>query len=260
MNGFKQKLVQKIDRWQNRPLAGQHAYVFFDRIEFRQQGKNSARNMDFLVAIGIKSDGFHEVLGVIQSDSKLPVAWQDFLHDLKQRGLTGVRLCVANRWPGFLEGVAEYFPEATYQRCVVSFYRHVWSLSPTTRASAITTMLRSVHACGNLEAAQSQGVQVVARLRQLRLEAAAKFVSENIGQTFSYYAFPGEHHRTLRSGDAVSRLLRSMRRRLQNTEVPLDDSSSTILVIALLRYLVRMQWANGRCVNRDPLLPPASAN
>jgi len=45
--------------------------------------------------------------------------WTAFLRELKQRGLEGVQLFVSDKCLGLIENLAEFYPEARWQRCVV---------------------------------------------------------------------------------------------------------------------------------------------
>src|SRR3954465_8591863 len=59
--------------------------------------------------------------------------WSAFLRHLVDRGLTGVRLIISDACRGLMESAAEYLPEARWQRCMVHFYRNVFSHVPMTK-------------------------------------------------------------------------------------------------------------------------------
>jgi hypothetical protein len=52
-------------------------------------------------------------------------SWTAFL-----RGLKGVELFVSDKCLGLVENFADFYPEAKWQRCVVHFYRNVWTAVP----------------------------------------------------------------------------------------------------------------------------------
>ena len=56
--------------------------------------------------------------------------WSAFLRHLVDRGLSGVRLIISDACRGLVESIAEYLPEARWQRCMVHFYRNVFSHVP----------------------------------------------------------------------------------------------------------------------------------
>jgi hypothetical protein len=42
-----------------------------------------------------------------------------------------VQLFVSDKCLGLIENLAEFYPEARWQRCVVHFYRNVWTKVPS---------------------------------------------------------------------------------------------------------------------------------
>ena len=72
--------------------------------------------LSVLVAIGVDCDGYRDVLGVCEGTKEDKGSWQSFLRDLKQRGLQGVRLIVSDKCLGLVESLAEFYPQAAWQR------------------------------------------------------------------------------------------------------------------------------------------------
>ena len=72
------------------------------------------------------------------------------VHDrhLVDRGLKGVQLVISDACRGLVESIADFLPEARYQRCMVHFYRNVFSHVPSTRVREVSHMLRAIHAPG----------------------------------------------------------------------------------------------------------------
>ena len=52
-----QKIYAQIETWRNRPLEGEHAYVFLDGIWLKRSWGGEVKNVAVLVAIGVRSDG-----------------------------------------------------------------------------------------------------------------------------------------------------------------------------------------------------------
>ena len=44
------------------------------------------------------------------------------------------------------KSVMEVFPEAKYQRCIVYFYRNVFSAVPRSKGKQVAMMLKAIHA------------------------------------------------------------------------------------------------------------------
>jgi len=60
-------------------------------------------------------------------------SWLNFLRHLKERGLQGTQLFIADKCTGLIEAMAEVYPRARYQRCIVHFYRNVFQWYPGRR-------------------------------------------------------------------------------------------------------------------------------
>ncbi len=53
-----------------------------------------------VIATGLRADGYREVLGVDVGDSENETFWREFLTDLTDRGLGGVRLVISDAHAG----------------------------------------------------------------------------------------------------------------------------------------------------------------
>jgi transposase-like protein len=248
-----QKVAGQIETWRNQPIEGEHAYVFLDGIWLKRSWGGEVRNVSVLVAIGVNQDGYREVLGVAEGTKEDKASWQNFLRHLASRGLKGVRLFVGDKCLGLLESLAEFYPQAAYQRCAVHFYRNVWSLVPATKVRSVAAMLKAIHASEDREAARAKAAQVVAKLVEMKLPAAAALVRDHIEETFSYYAFPSEHHRSLRTNNPLERIMREIRRRTRVVGAFPDGNSALLLVCARLRHIAGKTWGSKRYLDMDRL-------
>jgi len=248
-----QKVAGQIEAWRNQPIKGEHAYVFLDGIWLKRSWGGEVRNVSVLVAIGVNQDGYREVLGVAEGAKEDKASWQNFLRHLASRGLKGVRLFVGDKCLGLVESLAEFYPQAAYQRCAVHFYRNVWSLVPATKVRPVAAMLKAIHASEDREAARAKAAQVVTKLVEMKLPAAAALVREHIEETFSYYAFPAEHHRSLRTNNPLERIMREIRRRTRVVGAFPDGNSALLLVCARLRHIAGKTWGTKRYMDMDRL-------
>ena len=92
---------------------------------------------------------------------------------VKERGLKGIRLITSDACIGLAESAAEFFPDAAWQRCVVHWYRNIFSHVPSTKVREIVAMLKAIHASEDLAAAREKAIRVIEKLRGLRLSATS---------------------------------------------------------------------------------------
>jgi putative transposase len=83
-----------------------------------------------LIAIGVNEDGYREVIGAMEGMKEDKASWTEFFKWLKSRGLSGVKLVIGDKCLGMLESLGDVYPETKYQRCVVHFYRNIFSAVP----------------------------------------------------------------------------------------------------------------------------------
>ena len=62
-------------------------------------------------------------------------------------------------------------------------------------------------------AAHDKAVRVIEKLRGLRLTRAAELAEAGVEETLTYYGFPEEHWRRIRTNNPLERILREIRRR-----------------------------------------------
>jgi len=248
-----QRIYAKIEAWRNRPIENEHPYVYLDGIWLKRSWGGEVKNVAVLVATGVNQEGDREVLGVVEGAKEDSESWTAFLRQLKERGLRGVKLFVSDRCLGLVENLAEFYPEASWQRCVVHFYRNVWTLVPKGKVREAAAMLKAIHAQEDREAARAKAAQVVAKLREMRLAGAAELLAAGVEETLSYYAFPSEHWRSIRTNNPQERIMREIRRRTRVVGAFPDGRSALMLVAARLRHVAASAWGKRRYLDMSRL-------
>ena len=247
------KIYAKIEEWRRRPIEGAHPYLFLDGIVLKRTWAGEVRNVSLLVAIGVNAEGYREILGVREGAKEDKSGWSAFLRHLVERGLTGVELITSDACRGLVESVADYLPEARWQRCVVHFHRNVFSHVPSTKVREISHMLKAIHAQENRDTAAGKAEAVVAELRRRRMTKAAEPVEEHVGETLTYYAFPDSHWIKLRTNNPLERIMREIRRRTRVVGAFPDGRSCLNLAAARLRHIAGKHWSTRKYMNMDPL-------
>ena len=193
VSNLNKKIYAKIEKWRNRKIEGEHPYVYMDGIALKRSWGGEVRNVSVLVAIGVGRDGFREVLSICEGAKEDKAGWSSFLRHLKKRGLKGTKLFISDACLGLTESLAEFYPEAKWQRCTVHFYRNVFSVVPSGKVRKVATMLKAIHAQEDKKAAKEKMKQVIRKLKAMKLAQAAKKVEESGEETLTYYDFPQEH-------------------------------------------------------------------
>jgi putative transposase len=253
VSSLNKKIYAQIEAWRGKPIAGEHPYLYLDGIVLKRSWAGEVRNVSLLVAISVNAEGYREILGIVEGAKEDKAGWSAFLAHLKSRGLTGVELIISDACMGLVESAAEFFPEARWQRCMVHFYRNVFSHVPAGKLREVALMLKAIHAQESLDAARRKVAEVVARLREMRLGKAAELVQTAVDETLVYYAFPEEHWRRIRTNNPLERIMREIRRRTRVVGAFPDGNSALNLAAARLRHIAGTRWSTKRYLNMDLL-------
>ena len=253
VSNLNKKIYAKIEAWRNRPIEGEHPYLYLDGIVMKRSWAGEVRNVSLLVASAVNAEGFREILGICEGAKEDKSGWSAFLLYLVDRGLKGVQLIISEACRGLTESTAEYLPEARWQRCMVHFYRNVFSHVPATRVREVSHMLKAIHAQETREAADRKASSVIDVLRQARMGAAAELVENGVQETLTYYAFPDIHWQKIRTNNPLERIMKEIRRRTRVVGAFPDGQSCLNLAAARLRYIAGTAWSTKRYMNMRPL-------
>jgi putative transposase len=248
-----QQLYERIEAWRNQPIEGQFAYVYLDGIWLKRSWGGEVKNVAVLVAIGVDQDGYRQILGVAEGAKEDADSWRAFLRHLKERGLAGVELFISDKCLGLVEALGEFYPEASWQRCMVHWFRNVRTAVPTGKSREVVAMLKAIHAQEDCAAAEKKAVDVISKLHEMKLGKAARVVEEGVTETLSYMAFPREHWTRIRTNNPLERIMREIRRRTRVVGAFPDGTSALMLVAARLRYVAGTRWGTRKYLDMTRL-------
>ncbi|MBX3407041.1 MAG: IS256 family transposase [Phycisphaeraceae bacterium] len=253
VSGMAQKVYGQIEQWRSRKLTGEYAYVYLDGIWLKRSWGGEMKNVAVLIAIGVDAEGYREVLGVAEGTKEDAASWRNFLRSLKERGLTGVRLFISDKCLGLVDSLAEFYPDAAWQRCVVHWYRNVMTAVPTGKSREVAAMLKAIHAQEDRDEAEIKAAAVIEKLESMKLGRAAQIVREGVLETLSYMNFPREHRRCIKTNNPLERLNREVRRRTRVVGAFPDGQSALMLVAARLRHVAGTRWGTRRYLDMNRL-------
>ena len=246
VSDLNKKIYERIESWRTRSLTGEHPYVYLDGLYLKRSWGGEVQNVAVLVAFGVNGDGYREILGVCEGAKEDKASWLSFLRDLKRRGLMGTQLFISDKCLGLVEALGECYPQAKWQRCIVHYYRNVFSVVPKGKVKQVAAMLKAIHAQEDGAEAKKKAKAVVTKLKAMKLKKAAEMVSESIEETFTYYRFPREHWRRIRTNNPMERIMREIRRRTKVVGAFPDGQSALMLVSARLRHIAGTKWGYRR--------------
>lgn len=236
-----------------RPIEGEHPYVYLDGIALKRSWGGEVKNVSVLVAFGVNKEGYREILGVAEGAKEDKASWSVFLRYLKKRGLKGTELFISDKCLGLVESLGDFYPAARWQRCVVHFYRNVFTVVPKGKIKEVVAMLKAIHAQEDKKEAVKKAAGVVEKLKTMKLSKAAEIVKTGIEETLHYYHFPTEHWRRIRTNNPLERIMKEIRRRTRVVGSFPDGNSALMLVAARLRHIAGTKWGLKQYLKMDRL-------
>lgn len=249
ISNLNKKIYEEIEKWRNEPLKKHYTYVYIDGIWLKRSWAGEVRNISVLVAIGVNNAGFREIIGVAEGSKEDKASWTNFLRYLKSRGLERIDLIISDKSLGLLEVIPDFYPKAKWQRCMVHFYRNIFSLVPHSKVKEVATMLKAIHAQENIEEARRKRDMVAQKLVEMKLGKAAEAVRKVGDETFAYYSFPVEHWKRIRTNNGLERIMKEIRRRTRVVGAFPDGESALMLVAARLRHVASTTWSSRLYLN-----------
>ena len=246
VSNLNQKAFAAVEAWRTRPLTCAYPYVYVDGTYLKKNWGGAYESVAILIAIGVNSDGYREVIGCAEGYTESADSWREFLLSLRERGLRGVRMVTGDKSAGMLGALAEVFPEAMYQRCTVHFYRNVLAKVPVRRRRRVAAQLKAIHAQESLGAGLRKAEEVARELETSKLADAARVIREGVAETLTYARFPMEHWRRIRTNNGIERLNREVKRRTNAVGSFPDGRSAMMLAAARCKYVADGNWGKRR--------------
>jgi putative transposase len=236
-----QDLDSQLVAFRNRPLDHvRFPYMYLDATYCKARVNHQIVSRAVVIATGITQDGGREVLGVMVGDSETEVFWTEFLRSLRERGLSGVRLVLADHHSGLVKAIRKVMLGAAYQRCRVHFLRNVFSVIPREASEMVAATIRTIFAQPTAEAVRAQ-VDTVADMLGSQFPKVRTMLLEAKEDLTAFAAFPERHWKKIQSTNPLERLNREIKRRTDVVQVFPNDDALLRLVTAVL-FELHDEW------------------
>ncbi len=151
---------------------------------------------------------------------------------------------------GLKAAMADFLPRASWQRCTVHVMRNVLDKVPQTRRSEVAAALKTIWHQENADEARHKAQRVIEQYRK-SLPAAMRTLEGALEDSLTFYRFPREHWKMLRTNNPLERLMKEIRRRTKVAEQFPHEESALLLVTARLKR-IHEGWAERRYLDHGP--------
>ncbi|MGB8646226.1 MAG: IS256 family transposase [Anaerolineae bacterium] len=223
------KLEDEYQAWKERRLASHYVYCFADGTYFSVIYQDEGCKMPILAVIGIRPDGTREVLGFSVGDRENQAAWEQLLDDLKVRGTEQVDLWITDGNRAMLNAVEAKFPAAKRQRCIKHKMENVLAYVPQKQRDAVEPELRAIFYQDTRTEAEQQFAAFCAKYEKT-YPSAVECLQKDQATVLTFYDFPREHWKTIRTTNVIERLFLEVKKRTHKMNAAFRNENSCLLM------------------------------
>ena len=231
--------LDEYDAWQKRDLSAKRfVYVWADGIYL--QARLEDEKQCILVLIGATPEGRKELIGFTDGVRESAQDWRDLLLDLKRRGLdVRPELAIADGALGFWKAAGEVWPTTREQRCWVHKTANVLAKLPKgQQPKAKRAALQEIW-MAETKAAAEVAFDAFIESYQLKYEKAAECLNKDRDPLLTFYDFPAEHWKHLRTSNPVESTFATVRHRTIRSKGCLSNRTALAMVFKLVEAAQR---------------------
>ena len=229
----------------------QYVYVWADGVYFNVRLADEAnRRQCILVLMGATSGGKKELIGLADGYRESEQSWTELLLDLKQRGLTiDPKLAVADGALGFWAAARKLWPATREQRCWVHKTANVLNNLPKSVQAKSKSMLQEIWMAETKASAERAFDQFVATF-EAKYPKAVECLQKDREVLLTFYDFPAEHWRHLRTTNPIESTFATVRLRTRRTK----GCGTRVATLTMVFKLACCAEAHWRRLNGSALL------
>lgn len=200
------------ENWQKQDLSKLKIYYVYADGVYLAAGIAQEKAC-LLVMIGVDELGEKHILGLRQGYRESKESWKELLEDLKARGLNEPALAVADGGLGFWAALPEVWGQTQQQLCWLHKTRNILDKLPKAERNEATERLRAVYLAERKEDAERLARNLISDWKQAGYERAADCLRNALDKLLTFFEFPSEHARHLRTTNPIESVFATIRLR-----------------------------------------------
>ena len=238
------KILPVVKEWQMRPLDEIYAVVFMDAVHFHVRSEGQIVKKAVYVAIGVKTDGVRDVLGMWVGENESAKFWLGILNGLKNRGVTDILIACVDGLTGFTSAIEAVFPKTEIQQCVIHQIRKSTKFVSYKDIKALMADLKKVYAAVDEQTALYQ-LDTFDEKWGGKYPKIALSWRANWANLSTYFKYPQEVRTLIYTTNAIENFNRQLRKVTKSKSVfPTDESLLKMLYLAMMD--ITKKWTGRR--------------
>jgi len=208
-----------------------------------------------LVMIGARPDGQKELLAVEDGYRESAESWKTVLRELKRRGMVAPLLAVGDGALGFWAAAREVWPETREQGCWCHKLANVLDKLPQRLHARAKHALHEMMYAARRSDCETARVSFAAEY-QAKYPKAVESLTGNWERLVSFFDFPAEHWKHLRTTNVIESAFATVRLRERTTKGAGSRTKGLLMAFKLLD-MAQQRW---RRLDGAVLLPLVRAD
>ena len=224
---------EEVKEWQNRPLESRYPIVFLDCLVVKVQENKSIINKAIYLALGVRTDGIKELLGMWISQNEGAKFWLNVLTELNNRGLKEIFIACCDGLTGFPDAIASVYPECQVQSCIVHMVRNSLVFVPYKDRKAVAADLKTIYQADTEDTAL-QNLELFADKWNKKYPAISKSWYNRWEQLNTLFGYTEDIRKAIYTTNAIESLNMTLRKVMKNKRVfPNDTAVFKTLYLAI---------------------------
>lgn len=214
---LKERWEEEYAQWNERSLAGDYyVYWWVDGIYFQARMEESKDCV--LVIMGVKENGIKELVAIVDGYRESKESWLDLLNFLKRRGLKKPpKVATGDGALGFWGALNEAYPATLHQRCWVHKTANVLTSLPKNLHAQAKSDLQQIWMADTKKKAYKAYDEFIAKYGA-KYSKATDCLKKDKEELLTFYDFPAEHWKSLRTTNPIESTFATVRHRTQKSK------------------------------------------
>ncbi|MBB6464150.1 transposase-like protein [Flammeovirga kamogawensis] len=226
-------VIEDIEVWHKRPLEPVYLIVWMDGIVFKVRENSKVINKTIYLAVGLRTDGKKEVLGMWLGKNESSAFWMTVLTDIQTRGVEDILITSTDNLNGFTETIKAVFPESSTQICIVHQIRNACKYVVWKDRKAFTKDMKDIYGAPNINAAK-EALDFLEKKWGDKYGYAIQSWRNNWDELTVFFEFPLEIRKIIYTTNLIENLNGKIRKYTKNKlSFPTDDAVKKSVFLAL---------------------------
>ena len=227
-------VTEDITAWRNRPLDPLYLIVWMDGISFKVRENSKVVNKTVYIAVGLKTNGLKEILGLWLGRNESSAFWMGVLTDLKARGVEDILITATDNLNGFTETIKACFPQSVTQICVVHQIRNACRYVVWKDRKAFARDMREIYTAPTKDAAWA-ALNDFSKKWETKYAYAIRSWRDNWDELTVFFDYPAEIRRIIYTTNLIENLNGKIRKYTKNKlSFPTDDAVMKSVYLAVM--------------------------